>query len=185
MSGQDKSFYVAIQGESVRLDVGEVNETGAQFRIGLHTHAVHGQYRPGQALQELTIDGYPVRFRVDSAGGQLTITRRGKQVSTRAMTALEHDLYALMPKKQAPDTSNLVLSPMPGKVIAVYVEAGQTVKAGEALCVIEAMKMENVLHAERDGTVVKLDVTVGQTVDADQLLIEFDRSGLSTPASGE
>lgn len=177
MAGQDKTFYVAIQGESVRLDVGEVSDTGAQFRIGEHTHAVHGRYRPGQALQELTIDGYPVRFRVDPSGGRLTITRRGKQVSTRAMTALEHDLYALMPAKQAADTSNLVLSPMPGKVIAVYVEAGQAVKAGAALCVIEAMKMENVLFAERDGTVVKLDISAGQTVDADQLLIEFDRPG--------
>jgi propionyl-CoA carboxylase alpha chain len=64
---------------------------------------------------------------------------------------------------------------MPGKVIAVYVDVGQAVKAGEALCVLEAMKMENVLYAERDGTVAKLDITAGQTVDADQLLIEFER----------
>jgi propionyl-CoA carboxylase alpha chain len=176
MVGQDKSFYVTVQGESVRLDVVEVTDSAAQFRIGEHNHAVHGQLKPGQALQQLTIDGYPVRFRVEETGGRLTITRRGKQVSTRAMTALEHDLYALMPVKQAADTSNLVLSPMPGKVIAVYVEAGQAVKAGEALCVIEAMKMENVLYAERDGTVVRLDIAAGQTVDADQLLIEFERA---------
>ena len=116
-----------------------------------------------------------MRFRIDHRGGLLTLTRRGKQVSTRALTALEHDLYALMPVKQAADTSNLILSPMPGKVIAVYVEAGQAVKAGEALCVLEAMKMENVLYAERDGTVAKLDIAAGQTVDADQLLIEFER----------
>lgn len=176
MAGQDKSFYVTVQGESVRLEVVEVTDRAAQFRIGEHHHAVHGQFKPGQALQQLTIDGYPVRFRVEESGGRLTITRRGKQVSTRAMTALEHDLYALMPVKQAADTSNLVLSPMPGKVIAVYVEAGQAVKAGEALCVIEAMKMENVLYAERDGTVLRLDVAAGQTVDADQLLIEFERA---------
>jgi len=120
----------------------EVTDSGAQFRVGGHIRAVRGEIRPGTALQELTIDGYPVRFRIDHRGGQLTITRRGKQVSTRALTALEHDLYALMPVKQAADTSNLILSPMPGKVIAVYVEAGQAVKAGEALCVLEAMKME-------------------------------------------
>lgn len=175
MAGQDKSFYVTVQGEPVRLDVVEVTDNGAQFRIGEHTHAVHGQIMPGQALQELTIDGYPLRFRVQQANGRLTITRRGKQVSTRAMTALEHDLYALMPVKVAADTSNLVLSPMPGKVIAVYAQVGQAVKAGEALCVIEAMKMENVLYAERDGTVARLDIAAGQTVDADQLLIEFER----------
>lgn len=175
MAGQDKSFFVTVQGEPVRLDVVEVTDSGAQFRVGEHIRAVRGELKPGQALQELTIDGYPVRFRIDHRGGRLTITRRGKQVSTRALTAVEHDLYALMPVKQAADTSNLILSPMPGKVIAVYVEAGQAVKAGEALCVLEAMKMENVLYAERDGTVAKLDIAAGQTVDADQLLIEFER----------
>lgn len=175
MDSHDKSFYVTVRGASVRLDVLEASDSGAQFRVGEHIHAVRGALRPGSALQELTIDGYPVRFRIEGNGGQLTITRRGKQVSTRALTALEHDLYDLMPAKQVADTSNLVLSPMPGKVIAVYVDVGQAVKAGEALCVLEAMKMENVLYAERDGTVAKLDIAAGQTVDADQLLIEFER----------
>lgn len=176
MSGQEKAYYVSIQGQPVRVDVVEVDETGARFRIGEHTHVVHGHFRPGEALQELTVDGYPLRFRVEPGSEQLSISRRGRQVSTRAMSAREHELYAVMPEKVAPDTSNLVFSPMPGKIIAVYVEAGQAVKAGEALCVIEAMKMENVLYAERDSTVLKLAIGAGQTVDADELLIEFERA---------
>ncbi len=177
MADKDQAYYVTVQGEPVRLDIGEVDQGSARFAIGEHTHVVQGRFHPGQALQELTIDGYPVRFRVEQAAGRLTISRRGRRVSTRALSALEHELYSLMPKKQAPDTSNLVLSPMPGKLIALYVENGEHVKAGAPLCVIEAMKMENVLHAERDGTVVKLEVQAGQTVDADQLLIQFASVG--------
>jgi propionyl-CoA carboxylase alpha chain len=85
-------------------------------------------------------------------------------------------LFALMPVKQAPDLSRFLLSPMPGLLIRVAVAEGQEVKAGEELCVVEAMKMENVLRAERDGRVAKLHAAPGDSLAVDQVILEFAES---------
>jgi propionyl-CoA carboxylase alpha chain len=79
----------------------------------------------------------------------------------------------MMPPKVAADTSRLVLSPMPGLLSALTVEEGQEVKAGEALAIVEAMKMENVLRAERDGTIAKLRAQPGDSLAVDQVILEF------------
>ena len=79
----------------------------------------------------------------------------------------------MMPPKVAADTSRRVLSPMPGLLSAVVVEEGQEVKAGEALAIVEAMKMENVLRAERDGTIAKLCAKAGDLLAVDQVILEF------------
>jgi len=79
----------------------------------------------------------------------------------------------MMPPKVAADTSRLVLSPMPGLLSALVVEEGQEVKAGDALAIVEAMKMENVLRAERDGTIAKLRAKAGDSLAVDQIILEF------------
>jgi propionyl-CoA carboxylase alpha chain len=78
-----------------------------------------------------------------------------------------------MPPKVAADTSRLVLSPMPGLLSSLAVEEGQEVKAGEPLAIVEAMKMENVLRAERDGTIGKLCAKAGDSLAVDQVILEF------------
>ena len=83
-------------------------------------------------------------------------------------------LAALMPVKEPPDMSKFLLSPMPGLLVSLAVEAGQDVKAGEALAVVEAMKMENVLRAERDGVVSVLHAAPGDSLAVDQAILEFD-----------
>ena len=82
-------------------------------------------------------------------------------------------LAALMPEKTAPDTSKLLLCPMPGLVKAIHVAAGQDVKAGEALCVVEAMKMENILKAERDAKVKAVKAKTGDSLAVDAVIMEF------------
>ena len=82
-------------------------------------------------------------------------------------------LARLMPEKRPPDTSRFLLSPMPGLLKAIAVREGQDVKAGEELCTVEAMKMENVLRAERDGAVAKLHAGVGDSLAVDQKILEF------------
>ena len=84
-------------------------------------------------------------------------------------------LYHLMPQKVAPDLSHLALSPMPGLLVSVAVIEGAEVKAGDELAVIEAMKMENVIRAERDGTVLCLHAQPGEALEVDQQIIEFVR----------
>ena len=82
-------------------------------------------------------------------------------------------LARLMPKKLPPDTSKLLLCPMPGLVVSINVEEGQDVKAGEALAVVEAMKMENVLRAEKDGVVSKVNAKKGDSLAVDAVILEF------------
>ena len=84
------------------------------------------------------------------------------------------ELLLMMPAKVAADTSRLVLSPMPGLLTALAVEEGQEVKAGEALAVVEAMKMENVLRAERDGRIARIRANPGDSLAVDQVILEFE-----------
>ncbi|MES9938636.1 MAG: biotin/lipoyl-containing protein, partial [Sedimenticola sp.] len=83
-------------------------------------------------------------------------------------------LHALMPEKEEADLSKFLLSPMPGLLVKVSVAAGQEVKAGEELAVIEAMKMENVLRAEQDAVVAKVAAEPGDSLMVDQAIIEFE-----------
>jgi len=80
----------------------------------------------------------------------------------------------LMPIKAPPDLSKFLISPMPGMLTQVSVEAGQEVRTGETLVVIEAMKMENVLYAEQDGVVAKVLAKAGDSLAVDQPIIEFE-----------
>jgi propionyl-CoA carboxylase alpha chain len=79
-----------------------------------------------------------------------------------------------MPEKRVSDTSRLVLSPMPGLLSAIHVVPGQEIKAGEPLAVIEAMKMENVLRAERDGRISRIRANPGESLAVDQVILEFE-----------
>ena len=82
-------------------------------------------------------------------------------------------MHEKLPPKKAADTSKMVLSPMPGLVVSIDVAAGQAVRTGEIVAVLEAMKMQNILRAERDGTVKAVSVKAGDSVAADEVLVEF------------
>ena len=84
------------------------------------------------------------------------------------------DLQALMLEKMPPDTSKTLLSPMPGLLVSVAVAEGQDIKSGDELAVVEAMKMENVLRAERDGTVSAIKAVPGDSLSVDQVILEFE-----------
>ena len=89
------------------------------------------------------------------------------------LTPVSADLHERLPVKKAADTSKMVLSPMPGLVVAVEVETGQHVSAGQTLFVIEAMKMQNIIRAERDGVLKTVNAKAGDSVSADEVLAEF------------
>ncbi|WP_203292230.1 biotin/lipoyl-containing protein, partial [Maricaulis parjimensis] len=84
------------------------------------------------------------------------------------------ELHVRLPEKEKPDMAKLVVSPMPGLVVTVEVTEGQEVKTGEPLIIVEAMKMENVLRAETDGIIKSVKVQAGNSVAADELMIEFE-----------
>jgi propionyl-CoA carboxylase alpha chain len=94
-------------------------------------------------------------------------------VDAHVYTLREAELVKLMPEKVAPNTSKKLLCPMPGLVVALHVGEGAEVKAGDALAIVEAMKMENILRAERDGTVKKINVKAGDSLSVDAVIMEF------------
>jgi propionyl-CoA carboxylase alpha chain len=101
------------------------------------------------------------------------LSHAGAQMDVNVFTAREAELAKLMPHKPPPDMSRYLLSPMPGLLVSVAVKEGQDVKAGETLAVVEAMKMENVLKAERDGVVKKVAEKAGASLAVDQIILEF------------
>jgi propionyl-CoA carboxylase alpha chain len=84
------------------------------------------------------------------------------------------ELATLMPEKVAPDTSKLLLCPMPGLIVKVDVEVGDEVQEGQALCTVEAMKMENILRAEKKSKVTKINATAGDSLAVDDVIMEFE-----------
>jgi len=130
---------------------------------------------PGQPLLHLRVDDHSAIVQIEMLRARAFrlvhggVVRHAQVLSPRAA-----ELLLAMPKKHPADTSRLVLSPMPGLLTAIIVEEGQEVKAGEPLVVIEAMKMENVLRAERDGRVAKLRAKPGDSLAVDQIILELE-----------
>ena len=127
----------------------------------------------GQPVWEGRIDGRPVSVQIRPILNGYEVTYEGVEVRTRVLTEREAELTVLMPVKEKADTSKLLLCPMPGMVVSLAVSEGQEVRAGDALCVVEAMKMENVLKAERDGKVSKVLAKPGDSLNVDAVILEF------------
>ncbi|HWK47430.1 MAG TPA: acetyl/propionyl/methylcrotonyl-CoA carboxylase subunit alpha [Stellaceae bacterium] len=149
-------------------------EPGYAVTLGGHTHLVQTDWQPGDALFEGKIDGHATTVQVDRVGTIWRLIRGGAAIELRVLTPRAAALAALMPVKTPPDLSRLLLSPMPGLLVSIAVAAGQDVKAGEELAVVEAMKMENVLRAVRDGRVAKIQANPGDSLAVDQVILEFE-----------
>jgi propionyl-CoA carboxylase alpha subunit len=127
----------------------------------------------GNPIWEGTINGAPASVQVRPILNGYDLIYQGIEAKARVYTKRESELMATMPIKAAPDTSKFLLCPMPGLVVSLAVTEGQQVAAGEALCVVEAMKMENVLKAERDGIVAKIKARPGDSLNVDAVILEF------------
>ncbi|MGI8839684.1 MAG: acetyl-CoA carboxylase biotin carboxylase subunit [Caulobacteraceae bacterium] len=130
-------------------------------------------WRPGSPLFRGRLDGRAFTATVGSATEGFVIRHRAARAKALVLTPVSADLHQRLPAKSPPDTSRLVVSPMPGLVVSMDVAAGQDVKEGQVLCVIEAMKMQNILRAERDGVVKTVGAKAGDSVAADDVLAEF------------
>jgi propionyl-CoA carboxylase alpha chain len=127
----------------------------------------------GNPIWEGTINGAPASVQVRPILNGYDLIYQGIEAKARVYTKRESELMATMPVKVPPDTSKFLLCPMPGLVVSLAVSEGQQVAAGEILCVVEAMKMENVLKAERDGTVAKIKAKPGDSLNVDAVILEF------------
>jgi propionyl-CoA carboxylase alpha chain len=136
-------------------------------------HRVASSWKPGEPVWHGAIDGVDAAMQVRPVLNGFRLAHQGFEVAIQVFTETEASAARLMPVTTAADTGKKLLCPMPGLVVSIAVSEGQEVKAGETLAVIEAMKMQNVLRAEQDGTVKKIYATAGATLAVDALILEF------------
>jgi propionyl-CoA carboxylase alpha chain len=137
----------------------------------LHLEGV--RWRPGQPSFRASLDGRQFTASVKPAAEGFVIRHRATTLHVLVLTPRTAELHEKLPPKVAADTSKMVLSPMPGLVVTLDVAVGQQVRSGEAVAVIEAMKMQNIIRAERDGVVTAVNAAAGDSVAADEVLVEF------------
>ena len=145
----------------------------ARFEDG-EALSVSSDWTPGRRHAVFTVAGARIGVKVDLVGPAIRLRRGGMDVTVHVRSPRVAALARLMPQKLPPDTSKLLRCPMPGVATAILVAEGETVEAGQPLATIEAMKMENVMKAERRATVKRVAVTVGQSLAVDETILEFE-----------
>jgi propionyl-CoA carboxylase alpha chain len=140
---------------------------------GGHEHRVGSDWRPGDPVWRGTIDGRPIAVGARPILNGFRLAHGGHAAEARVYTRREAELAALMPAKTAAGAGKRLLCPMPGLVKAILVKPGEAVKAGEPLAVVEAMKMENVLRAERDAVIATIAAKEGDSLAVDAVILEF------------
>jgi len=149
-----------------------VRFVGAEGTLG-NPHLLVSPWKPGDPVWQGTVDGHLVAMQVRPIPNGFRLAHQGYEVAVNVFTESEAIAARLMPVGTKTDTGKKLLCPMPGLVVSIAVAEGQEVKAGETLAVVEAMKMQNVLRAERDGTVKKIHAAPGATLAVDALILEF------------
>ncbi len=148
-------------------------ERGHSVEYGDRTYRVTSDWPIGAPLFDAIIDGNPMCVQVERPDWTYHLNYASADVTAWVLTPRGAELNDFMIEKEPPDLSNYLISPMPGLLIGVSVEEGSTVEAGQQIAVVEAMKMENVLHAAREAVVKKVLARVGESLAVDQPIIEF------------
>jgi propionyl-CoA carboxylase alpha chain len=135
---------------------------------------VESTWRPGEPMFVGEVAGQAVAMQVKRKSDTYNIVHRGANAAITVRRPRIAALATYMLFKAPPDTSKLLLCPMPGLVVSITTTVGQEVKAGEPLAVVEAMKMENVLRAERDGKIKRVAAKAGDSLPVDAVILEFE-----------
>ncbi|MEZ5994765.1 MAG: acetyl/propionyl/methylcrotonyl-CoA carboxylase subunit alpha [Hyphomonadaceae bacterium] len=171
-NGAQRDWVVMI-GKAHHATRVDLDDAGADVIIDGKQHRFDTGTRPGARIIEGRFDGAAFAVKIKTAPEGYTMRLRGVTVLATVATPRGAELYKKIPEKQKADTSKLIVSPMPGLVISIDAKPGQDVKAGEGVAVVEAMKMQNIIRAERDGVIAKVHVAPGASVAADEVMIEL------------
>ncbi|MGH7046379.1 MAG: acetyl-CoA carboxylase biotin carboxylase subunit [Stellaceae bacterium] len=176
-AGIPEQWTILLDGAAHAVSLRPSDEPGRGYVIelaGERSIASTG-WQPGRALLRIGIGAEVATVQIERLSAlEFRLVHRGVIRRARVLTPRIAELLALMPQKQAADTSRLLLSPMPGLLSSLAVVEGQEVKTGEPLAIVEAMKMENVLRAERDGRIAAIRARPGDSLAVDQVILEFD-----------
>ena len=170
--GQD--WVVVTGGTEMPVHI-DADQAGASVRFDDgSTHRIESTWTPGDTLAEVFVDGAPMLIKMNKVTAGFRMRWRGAEVILKCYTPHQAELARLMPEKVAPDTSKLLLCPMPGLIVKVDVAVGDEVQEGQALCTVEAMKMENILRAEKTTKVTKINAAAGDNLAVDDIIMEFE-----------
>ncbi|MGB0855114.1 MAG: acetyl-CoA carboxylase biotin carboxylase subunit [Pikeienuella sp.] len=165
VSLQGMTFPVTIEADPDGSTV--VFADGSNLRVA-------SEWTPGQPLANLMVNGEALVLKVSKMTGGFRIRHRGADLKVNVHTPRQAELATYMPEKLPPDTSKLLLCPMPGLIVSLAVEVGDEVQEGQPLCTVEAMKMENVLRAEKKSVVTKINAGPGDSLAVDEVIMEFE-----------
>ncbi len=165
-----------IKVQDARFDVSiDADHAGSSVSFADGTkHRVTSEWVPGERLASFMIDGTPLILKVAPISAGYQVRFRGADTSVVIYTPRRAELAEYMLEKLPTDTSKMLLCPMPGLIVNLNVAVGDEVQEGQALCTVEAMKMENVLRAEKKGVVSKINATVGGSMAVDEVIMEFE-----------
>jgi propionyl-CoA carboxylase alpha chain len=169
--GED--WVAVINGEHSPIKVVPA-ESGFDVTVNGEIQAVRSDWKFGQQMFNGTINGNEVFVQVERDDQVYRLHHGGLQADVGIYSPRAAELLRHMPEKVAPDMSKYLMSPMPGLLVSLSVDAGDEVSAGEQLAVIEAMKMENALHAERDGVVAKINYEIGASLAVGDKILELE-----------
>jgi len=167
-------WVATIAGHSFALELG-TSADGAfvKFADGA-VSPVNGGWVPGQTHATFVVDGLTMGVKVNLSGTGIRLRWRGIDAVARVRSPRAAQLALLMPEKAPPDTSKMLLCPMPGVVTNILVNVGDQVESGQALATVEAMKMENTLRAEKRAIVKSIPVKAGQSLAVDEVIMDFE-----------
>ncbi|WP_439104343.1 acetyl-CoA carboxylase biotin carboxylase subunit [Celeribacter marinus] len=166
-------WVVQIDGRDFPVNI-EADKTGSSVTVNGKTLRCESNWVPGDSLAVIDMAGGPLTLKVGKLPGGFRIRNRGADMKVFVRSPRAAELSKHMIEKLPPDTSKLLLCPMPGLVVKVDVAVGDEVQEGQSLCTIEAMKMENILRAERKGIVSKINAGAGDSLAVDEIIMEFE-----------
>jgi len=167
-------WVVSLQGQSYAVTIAADHDGSTVTFADGTSIRIEGDWTPGDQLATMSVDNSPLVMKVGKISGGFRIRSRGADLRVHVRSPRQAELAQYMIEKLPPDTSKMLLCPMPGLIVKVNVEVGQEVQEGQALCTVEAMKMENILRAERKGVVSKINAAAGDSLAVDDVIMEFE-----------
>ena len=167
-------FVISLGGQDFEVKVAADREGSTVVFTDGTSHRVASNWKPGEGLARLSVSGEAVTAKIEQISNGYRMRHRGADLMVLIRTPRLFELSKHMIEKLPPDTSKMLLCPMPGLVVAVAVEVGDEVQEGQALCTVEAMKMENVLRAEKRSVVTKINAAAGESLAVDDVIMEFE-----------
>ncbi|MDB6176914.1 acetyl/propionyl/methylcrotonyl-CoA carboxylase subunit alpha [Paracoccus sp. Z330] len=169
--GEHWVVFVAETEVPVRI---RADRDGATVTVDGKDLRIESDWTPGDSLARLTVDRELLVLKVDKIAAGYRLRSRGADLKVHIRRPRAAELVRLMPQKVAPDTSKFLLCPMPGLIVKINVAVGDEVQEGQPLATVEAMKMENILRAEKKGVVKAINTEAGQSLKVDDVIMEFE-----------